>query len=156
METYGAAFAHRLAVADAALGHRRDPTVPLLAEPILIPACGECGWRVWCYPRLEESADLSLLQGMDLRKRRLHHERGVTDLHDLAGLDDRTARLMEAGVNLGDLMERAAAVDPQTAIDAIIPRRRRQITDLGQTKASSRRPICRISTAGPSRTGTPA
>ena len=113
----------------------------LLAEPILIPACAECGWRVWCYPRLEESADLSLLQGMDLRKRRLHHERGVTDLHDLAGLDDRTARLIEAGVNLGDLMERATAVDPQTTIDALIPRRRRQIT-AWPTKASSRRPIC--------------
>lgn len=50
METYEAAFAHRLAVSDAAFGHHRDPTVPLLAEPILIPTCDECGWRVWCFP----------------------------------------------------------------------------------------------------------
>jgi predicted RecB family nuclease len=130
METYEAAFAHRLAVSDAALAHRQDQTIPLLAESILIPACGECGWRIWCYPRLEETADLSLLQGMNLRKRRLHHERGITDLHALAGLDDRTARLIEADVNLRDLMERATTVDPQTAIAAIIPKRRRQIAHL--------------------------
>jgi predicted RecB family nuclease len=130
METYDAAFAHRLAVSDAAIGHQQDSTIPLLAEPILIPACGDCGWRVWCYPRLEEADDLSLLPGIDLRRRRLHHERRVTNLHDLAGLDDRTARLVEAGVNLGDLIDRATALDPQTLIAAIIPRRRRQIANL--------------------------
>ena len=130
METYEVAFGHRLAVADAALGHRRNPAIPLMAEPILIRACGECGWRVWCYPRLEETSDLSLLPGMDLRKRRLHHERGVIDLPDLAGLDDRTARLVDAGVNLGDLIVRANALDPQTAIGTIVPRRRRQIDNL--------------------------
>jgi hypothetical protein len=121
METYDAAFAHRLAVSDTALEHRQDSTVALLAEPVLVPACPECGWRVWCYPRLEEAADLSLLPGVDLLKRRLHHERGVNDLHDLANLDDRTARLLEAGVNLTDLVNRAAALDAQTPISQIIP-----------------------------------
>jgi predicted RecB family nuclease len=132
MESYDAAFAHRLAVVDAALRHRRDPAVPLLAEPILVPACAECGWRVWCYPRLEEACDLSLLSGVDMRRRRLHHSRGVTDLHDLAGLDDRTARLVAAGVQLADLIERAAAFEPRTPIAEVIARRHRQIATLAR------------------------
>jgi len=130
METYDGAFAHRLAVIEAALRHRRDPTVALLAEPVSIPACPECGWRVWCYPILEEVADLSLLPGMSMRKRRLHHDRGVTDLEGLARLDDRTARILTGSVNLADLLERAHVVDPATPIAEIIPRRRRQIADL--------------------------
>ena len=32
---------------------------------------------------------LSLLPGVDMRRRRLHHQRGVTDLHGLAGLHGR-------------------------------------------------------------------
>ena len=63
MDAYEDAFAYRLAVADAALGHRREATVPLLAEPVLIPACDECGWRVWCFPRLEETADRASCRG---------------------------------------------------------------------------------------------
>jgi predicted RecB family nuclease len=132
MESYDAAFAHRLTVIDAALRQRRDPAVPLLAEPILVPACAECGWRVWCYPRLEEAGDLSLLPGVDMRKRRLHQERRVTELHGLAGLDDRTARLVAAGVQLADLIERAAAVEPRTSIGEVIPRRHRQIATLAR------------------------
>jgi len=132
METYDGAFAHRLAVIDAARRHRRDPTVALLAEPVSISACPECGWRVWCYPVLEEAADLSLLPGMSMRKRRLHHDRGVTDLEALARLDDRTARILTGSVNLDDLLVRAAVVDRTTPIAEIIPRRRRQITDLAR------------------------
>lgn len=132
MESYDSDFAHRLAVIDATLAHQLDPTVPLLAEPVLVSACPECGWRVWCYPQLEKAADLSLLPGVSLRKRRLHHERGVTDLHELAGLDDRTARLLAAGVDLADLIGRADAMDPGVSIAEIIPRRRRQIAVLAK------------------------
>ncbi|HEY5026208.1 MAG TPA: TM0106 family RecB-like putative nuclease [Acidimicrobiales bacterium] len=132
METYDSAFAHRLAVLEAAQRHRQDPTVPLLAEPVAISACPECGWRVWCYPILEQTADLSLLPGMSLHKRRLHHDRGVADLHGLARLDERTARVLTGGVNVADLLERAAEVDRDTPIAQIIPRRRRQISDLAE------------------------
>lgn len=65
-----------------------------------------------------------------MRRRRLHHQRGVTDLHGLAGLDDRTARLLDEGVRLADLAERATAVEPQTPIAEIIPRRPRQVAIL--------------------------
>ena len=130
MDSYDVAFAHRLSVIDAALRHQLDPTLSLAAEPVAIKACPECGWRVWCAPRLEETSDLSILLGMNLHKRRLHRDRGVNDLHDLARLDDTTARLLAAGVDLVDLVERAAQVDPATPIAEIVPRRHRQVADL--------------------------
>ena len=43
MDSYDSAFAHRLAVLDAAQRARLDPTVGLLAEPVSISACPECG-----------------------------------------------------------------------------------------------------------------
>jgi predicted RecB family nuclease len=130
MESYDGAFAHGLTVIDAALRHRRDPDVPLQAEPVAIPDCPECGWRVWCFPILEATGDLSLLPGMNLRKRRQHRARGVTDLHGLAALDDRTARLLTGKVDMEDLDERVTDADGQTPIAEIIPRRKRQIADL--------------------------
>ncbi len=130
MESYDGAFAHGLTVIDAALRHRRDPDVPLQAEPVAIPDCPECGWRVWCFPILEATGDLSLLPGMNLRKRRQHRDRGVTDLHGLAALDDRTARLLTGKVDMEDLDERVTDADGQTPIAEIIPRRKRQIADL--------------------------
>ncbi|HVA05036.1 MAG TPA: TM0106 family RecB-like putative nuclease [Acidimicrobiales bacterium] len=130
MESYDGAFAHGLVIIEAAVRHRRDPDVALAAEPVAIPDCPECGWRVWCFPILEAAADLSLLPGINLRKRRQHRDRGVTDLHDLAALDDRTARLLTGRVDMDDLAERVRGVDGQTPIAEIIPRRRRQVSDL--------------------------
>ncbi len=111
MESYDGAFAHGLTVIDAAVRHMQDPDVALQAEPVAIPDCPECGWRVWCFPILEEASDLSLLPGMNLRKRRQHRERGVTDFHGLAALDDRTARLLTGRVDIEDLAQRATGVD---------------------------------------------
>ena len=130
MATYDVAFAHRLAVLDAALRHRQDPAVALLAEPVLVSACPECPWRGWCRSQMEDAGELTLLPGLDLRRRHHHHRRGTADLHGLAGLDDRTARVLAAGVDLEDLLRRADAVGEETPITEIIPRRLRQLTNL--------------------------
>ncbi len=132
MDSYDASFTHGLGVIDAAIEHLEDPAVPLLAQPILIDACPECGWRNWCYPKLEETAELSLLPGLNLRKRRLHHEREITNLSDLAALDDRTARLLAGRVSLGDLIRRSATCEPSRLIAEVIPKRRRQIALLAK------------------------
>ena len=50
----------------------------------------------------------------------------------MARLDEHTARVFTGGVNLADLLERAAEVDRDTPIAHIIPRRRRQISDLAE------------------------
>ena len=83
-------------------------------------------------PSCEETAELSLLPGLNLRKRRLHHEREITNLSDLAALDDRTARLLAGRVSLGDLIRRSATCEPSRLIAEVIPKRRRQIAVLAK------------------------
>jgi predicted RecB family nuclease len=130
LEVYNIEFAHRLEIRAAAYAHQEDPTVPLLAEPVRIDWCPQCPWRVWCMPTLEEKADLSLLPWMNSRKRRTHHELGVADLHGLAALNHRTARLLYGGVNLSDLKNLAVGLAPSTPLADVIPRRKKQLRNL--------------------------
>lgn len=126
MSAYDLEFAHRLAVVDASLAHLSDPASLLLAEPIAVPECGECGWRGWCFERLEESADLSLLPGMTVAKRRKCQVRGVTTMRELGRLDSTTARLVAAGVDLEQLGEKAGASDPATPVVDVMSGRPKQ------------------------------
>ena len=126
MEVYDLEFAHRLSVIDASLAHLSDPASPLLAEPIAVPECGECGWHDWCFERMELSGDLSLLPGMTIGKRRTYHARGITTLEELASLDSATARLVAAGVDLEHLGDKARTADPSTPVTDLLPRRPKQ------------------------------
>ena len=108
MELYDLEFAHRLAVHAAALEHIGSADAPLLAEPIACRQCDMCQWRGWCAERLEETADLSLLSGVGVARRRLYKSNGVEDLHDLAALDWTTAELLRRKVDLVDLRARVA------------------------------------------------
>jgi predicted RecB family nuclease len=130
MRAYDLEFAHRLAVVDASLAHRSDPASPLLAEPIAVHECGECGWREWCFERLEESADLSLLPGMTVAKRRKCQLRGVTTMRELASLDSTTARLVSAGIDLEHLVEKARTSDPSTPVADLMSGRPKQTEEL--------------------------
>ena len=69
---------------------------------------------------------------MSLRKRRLHHDRGVTDFEALARLDDRTARVLAGTVDL-DRPPRygRSELDPnRPRSPSSSPAERRQIADL--------------------------
>jgi predicted RecB family nuclease len=116
MEAYDLEFAHRLAVRDAAEVHASDPAAPLLAQPIAVDACPECGWREWCFGRMEETGDLSLLPGMTMVKRRKCHDRGVTTMQEMASLDSATARLVAAGVDLDGFLAKAHACATSTPV----------------------------------------
>jgi predicted RecB family nuclease len=126
VEVYDVEFAYRLSVIDASLLHVEDPTSPLLAEPIAVKECDGCGWQDWCFRRMEESGDLSLLPGITVAKRRKYHARGVTTLRELASLDSATARLIAAGVDLLHLEEKAPTADPSTPITDLLAGRPKQ------------------------------
>jgi len=59
-----------------------------------------CRWREWCGDRLEEVSDLSLISGVGAGRRSLYKAYGINDLHDLAGLDWRTAALVRDKVDV--------------------------------------------------------
>ena len=132
MERYDLEFGMRLRVSVAAELHLDDPSEVLLAEPIVCKDCAMCRWREWCGPQLEAVADLSLVSGVGVGRRRLYMEHGVADLYALAGLDWTTAELVRRGVDLTDLQDRVreGAVPGPTPLASIIPKRKKQLEDL--------------------------
>jgi len=130
MEAYDLEFRHRLAVIDAALVHVSDPGAPLLAQPIAVDACPECGWREWCFGQMEEAGDLSLLPGMTMVKRRKCHARGVTTMQEMASLDSPTARLVAARVDLDGFLAKADGRPPSTPVADLLSRRPKQVATL--------------------------
>ena len=130
MERYDVEFAHRLDVYVAAEEHAGDGSVPLLAEPIVCAECEMCRWRDWCGSRLEEAADLSLLGGVGVGRRRLYMTHGIGDLHDLAALDWPTAELVHRKVELADLSAKLTGLPSSTALGTVIPKRKKQLDDL--------------------------
>ena len=127
---YDLEFALRLGVHLAAEAHLGDASAALVAEPIACADCGMCRWRDWCGDRLEEAADLSLLPGLGIARRRLCKAQGVQDLHDLAALDWTTAELAHRKVDLADLSHKVRGVAPSTALAIVIPKRKKQLEDL--------------------------
>jgi predicted RecB family nuclease len=130
MERYDLDFAHRLKVHLAALAHVEAEGSPLLAEPIVCDQCAMCRWRDWCGERLAEVADLSLITGVDVTRRRLFKAHGVGDLHALAALDWTTAELVRDGVDLEDLLAKAEHLPGGTPLAAVVPTRAKQLEDL--------------------------
>ncbi|HVT42741.1 MAG TPA: TM0106 family RecB-like putative nuclease [Acidimicrobiales bacterium] len=130
MGRYEVEFQHRLDVYRAAEAHRRDGSVPLVAEPILCDQCDLCRWRDWCGDKLEEAADLSLISGIGAGKRRLYKAQGIDDLHALAALDWRTAELHRCKVDLDDVVHKAVAHAPTTPLSEVIPGRTKQVEAL--------------------------
>ncbi|HUE06373.1 MAG TPA: TM0106 family RecB-like putative nuclease [Acidimicrobiales bacterium] len=130
MERYDLEFALRLKVSRAAEAHLDDASVALLAEPIVCRDCAMCRWRDWCGPQLEAVADLSLVSGVGVARRRLYMDHGVEDLYALAGLDWRTAELVRRGVDLSDLSDRAHDMTGPTPLASLIPKRKKQLEDL--------------------------
>ena len=150
MERYDLDFALRLDVHIAALAHvESDPALPLLAEPIVCDQCPMCRWRGWCGTQLDAAADLSLISGVDVVRRRFFKAQGIGDLHALAALDWTTADLARADVDLTDLLAKAAHVPATTPLAAVIPNRKKQLDQLaaagiataGDTAAIDRRTL---------------
>ena len=130
MERYDLEFALRMDVHLAALAHVEAEGLPLLAEPIACDDCSMCRWRDFCGERLHEAADLSLITGVDVVRRRLYKAHGIDDLHALAALDWTTAELAGRGVDLEDLLAKAAHLPGATPLTAAVPTRTKQLEDL--------------------------
>ena len=130
MARYDLEFAHRLGVHLAAEAHLDDSAVPLLAEPIVCSQCDMCRWREWCGDRLDEAADLSLISGVGVGRRRLFRAVGIKDLRDLADLDWTTAALLQDKVDLVDLLAQSKGLSGSTPLAQLIPNRKKQIEAL--------------------------
>jgi predicted RecB family nuclease len=129
---YELEFTHRLGILQAAEDHLGDGVGVLLAEPIVCEQCDMCRWREWCGDRLEEVADLSLIAGVGAGRRGLYKAHGVDSLHDLAGLDWRTAALVRDKVDVADLLAKATGRPGTTPLGEVIASRPKQVSVLAE------------------------
>ena len=127
---YELEFAHRLGILAAAEDHLDDGDGGAVAEPIVCDQCDMCRWRAWCGDRLEEVADLSLIAGVGAGRRALYKVHGVGSLHDLAGLDWRTAELVRAKVDVTGRGRRRRGGRRPTPLAEVIANRPKQVEAL--------------------------
>ena len=127
---YNFEFTYRLGIFAAAEEHLGDETAPLLAEPVVCEQCDMCRWREWCGDRLEEVSDLSLISGVGAGRRSLYKAYGINDLHDLAGLDWRTAALVRDKVDVEGLLAKVAGKPSSTPLAGVIANRPKQVEAL--------------------------
>ncbi|MFZ0250195.1 MAG: TM0106 family RecB-like putative nuclease [Acidimicrobiales bacterium] len=130
MARYELEFAHRLGILHAAEDHLDDAASALLAEPIVCEQCDMCRWREWCGDQLEDVADLSLIAGVGAGRRGLYKAHGIGSLHDLAGLDWRTAELVRARVDVEGLVAKASGRPGATSLGDLIASRPKQVEAL--------------------------
>jgi len=130
MDRYDLEFAHRLEVHLAAVAYVGGGPDPLLAEPVACEQCSMCGWQDWCARQLEEGADLSLIPGVGVTRRRLYKAHGIEDLRGLAALDWTTADLSRGKVDLAGLLAQANGLPASTRLVDVVPGRRKQLETL--------------------------
>lgn len=120
---------------DFEFGFRRDMAVEAvsgreLLPPVRISDCGSCGWVEFCDSTLEAgSGDPSLIPRVGYRPWRTLRDAGICDRAAVAALDYRTAQLGTA-VDLDKWCAAAAEAAPNTPIESLRPRARKQIQTL--------------------------
>lgn len=124
LEAYDFEFEFRRDMAVEAVGGRD------LLPPVRISDCVSCGWVEYCDELLEAgSGDPSLIPRIGYRPWRALRDAGISDRAAVAGLDYRTAQL-GAAVDLNKWLADAAGAAPDTPIESLRPRARKQIRTL--------------------------
>ena len=93
-----------------------DPSLPEASGPEWKGACGDCEWREVCHDELKELGHITLLPGITPDRARAHYAAGVSSIRELATLDSRTARLVDAGVPVDSLLANASVAEPDEPV----------------------------------------
>lgn len=95
-----------------------DPTIPEASSPEWKTACKECPWREVCHEELRDLDHITLLPGVTPLRAKAHYAADVHSIRELATLDHRTARLIDARVPVDEIMTFAAASSADTPVEA--------------------------------------
>ena len=120
LEIYDREFSNRLDVIRRAKAIESDPTLEPLVTFEWQADCSECPWRTVCKDDLEAADHITLLHGMTPSRAKAHYKVGVTDYVELSNMDHRTAFLIDRGIDVEELMKKAASVEPSTPIHELL------------------------------------
>lgn len=105
-------FAHRLRVVRRAMARGVDVTLDPLAGPERKAECLECVWRTACHDELVDSDHVTLVGGITPDRAQVHYLLGTTTISQLAALDWASAVLIDAGLDVRELIAEAKLLDP--------------------------------------------
>ena len=84
--------------------------------------CHSCVWRTLCHDQLKMELDhITLLAGVTPARAKVHYAMGIERISDLARLDWKTAKLVDAGVDVSSLMQWASEVEEGTKVSEFFP-----------------------------------
>lgn len=83
-----------------------DGTLAPLSGPFWKASCHECPFRTVCYQELTSSKHISLIPGITEPRAKAHTDAGISTYFRLAQLDRPTAELIDAGVDIQDVLAR--------------------------------------------------
>ncbi len=121
LDVYDFEFAFRLDIIAVARQHLDEPDTDLLVVPVRTGECARCPWRDHCRALMVERNDVSLLPYASWRMWRLHRSHGVHTVDDLAALDHRTASLLDARVDLAEVVSLVEGHDVARPLAEVLP-----------------------------------
>lgn len=119
LQRYDFEFSFRLDVLAAAA--EGQPIV----EPVSISECPTCPWNAHCQPRIVAADSTSLVPGHGYKQWHALRRRNIATRAQLASLDHRTARVVDAYQrwDLVDSVARAAALPRTAPVEEVVGRR---------------------------------
>lgn len=110
---YDYEFAHRVDIVEAALKG------VALVGPEWKAECHSCIWRTMCHDQLKIELDhITLLAGVTPSRAEVHYAMGINRISDLSRLDWKTAKLVDASIDVVSLMSWAAEVAPDALVSS--------------------------------------
>ena len=117
IDHYLAEFADRKAVAEAAM----DVNAEVLAVQEYKQACSSCEFRTACSDDLVDADHITLLPGVTPLRAEAHYNAGIETRAALAALDWKTAKVIESGLAVADLIDEAAVWgDPVAPVSDLV------------------------------------
>jgi predicted RecB family nuclease len=120
-EIYAQEFAQRLRVIRRQLARAIDVTLAPLAGPELKAECAECVWHTVCKDEMVDSDQITLVRGITPDRAQVHYLFNVTTAAQLAALDWKTAVLVDAELDVNDLIQVAQHLDPAKPVTRTNP-----------------------------------
>lgn len=119
-----------------------DPSIKPASGPEWSAACKECPWRDVCKEELREQNHITLLPDITPKRAKAHYAAGVKTIRELAELDSRTARLIDAGVDVLSALAAADGASDDTSVVTLAGRGAASLVAEGVATAGQVKELC--------------